>query len=312
MAAHRPSGVDRSLMRVLVTGATGFLGARVLRRLRLDGHDVVAHGLEPHPPTWLDQAITYRNGDLADPGDAGRVLADASCDVIVHPAGPVTGGTEDLATGIEVVTSHARSALHVMRWAKHARVVLASSMTVYGLPRAIPIYEDARRAPQHLYGLAKLVAEDIVLADSSRDAWVLRLPGLFSEDRTNGALYHWSLAASRGEPIRVAAMTPTAWNVLHVDDAALAIGRAVTARRTIPTPCAINVAYDAPIELVAVARLVAELGAKGSPVIFPEHIVHPVSRLAIERARALLGWQPPILRERLATLVAAYARGATQ
>jgi nucleoside-diphosphate-sugar epimerase len=176
-------------------------------------------------------------------------------------------------------------------------------MTVYGMPERVDVDEQHATRPQHLYGLAKLVAEDILLADAATDAWVLRLPGLFSEQRTTGALYHFCRAARAGEPLRVTTPTPTPWNVLHVEDAADAIVAALLADGAPRN--AINISYDEPMDLVSVARLVAELAGAGSTV--EASVAHPALHLVSRRAKQLLGWNPPTLRARLSRLYEDYA-----
>ena len=278
-------------MRVLVTGATGFLGRHVVARLVDSGMDVTAHGRGESPFDKLD----YVRGDLA----TDTLLAPWRWDAVVNLAGPVTGGTEDVATGIDVVAAHVRIALQLRRHGASARIVHASSMTVYGPADALPVTEDHPRRPQHLYALAKVLAED-VLADL--DTRILRLPGLFSEQRASGALYHFCRAARQGEPLRVIATTPTVWDILHVADAADAIARAVETNER----GAFNISYGEPVDLVSIAQWIAN-HAKTSSTVETNYTAHPAFQLDNSRARSVLGWQSPSLHDRLARLYEDYA-----
>jgi nucleoside-diphosphate-sugar epimerase len=271
-------------MKIAVTGATGFLGRHVVAKLRARGCEVTA--------------LSRADGNLADPEGATRALSPWRWDAVVNLAAPVTGGTEDLATGMAAARAHARIALAIRRHAR-GRIVHTSSMTVYGLPRAVPVREDHPRVPMHLYGLGKLLAED-VLDDV---AIVLRFGGLFSEERRAGALFHFCRAANEGAPLRVTAPTPTPWEILHVDDAAEGIARATMQDDLLPG--AMNLGYGESIELVEMARRIATRAGKGSAVQATTE--HPAFQLDVTRARTLLGWNPRSLGERLAALYSAFA-----
>ncbi|MBL1080208.1 NAD-dependent epimerase/dehydratase family protein [Nocardia sp. 2] len=73
-------------MKCLVTGATGFVGANLVRELLAAGHDVTATGMPGSPTHWLeDLPITIRLADLTEPGVA-RALVDGH-DWVFHVAG---------------------------------------------------------------------------------------------------------------------------------------------------------------------------------------------------------------------------------
>jgi nucleoside-diphosphate-sugar epimerase len=270
-------------MKVLVTGASGFLGRHVVEKLRSRGDEVTC--------------LTRADGDLADRAAAERVLGAWQGDAIVNLAAPVTGGTEDLAAGMAAALVHARIALNVRQFAR-VRIVHASSMTVYGLPQALPVAETHPRVPMHLYGMGKVLAEDVL-----DEAVILRFGGLFASERRAGALFHFCRAARDGAPLRVTTPTPTPWEILHVADAAEAVARAATLPDVPLGP--MNVGYGERIELVAMARRIAELAGKRS--IVEATVAHPPFQLDITRARERLAWDPPPLAARLAELFAAFA-----
>ena len=70
-------------MRVLLTGATGFMGRHLLRELLADGHDVVASNVEE-----ADLGVELRVADVTDPASLEGIAA--GCEVVVHAAGFVS------------------------------------------------------------------------------------------------------------------------------------------------------------------------------------------------------------------------------
>lgn len=292
------------LGRVLVTGATGFLGLPLVARLVERGARVtaLARSLEGAD---LPDAVERLPADLTS-ADSLAALAPWRWDAVVNLAGPVAKGVETFEQGTVTATAHVRIALHLLRALPpgfSGRVVHTSSMTVYGLPSSLPVSEDAPRRPIHLYGLGKSLADEIFLAQRGTfDTWILRLPGLFAPWRKGGALFHFARAARRGDPLRVTAAEPIAWDILDVRDAAESIVRALASDHR--SPGAINASYGEPVEIVAMARRVAQMAGRGSQVIGPEGVTHPVFQLDITRARALLGWPPVTLESRLAELLA--------
>ncbi len=290
--------------RVLVAGATGFLGRPLVERLARAGSKVtaLARSVDGALPAGAERLAA----DLADAAAAREALSPWRWDAVVNLAGPAPKGIAGFADGAALVGAHVRAAAN-LRAAVPAgwpgRLVHASGFIVYGIPRRVPVPEDHPRAPLHAYALAKVLAEDVLLAGGGLDRWILRLPGLYSEERREGALYRFIRAARDGEPLSITAPDPLPWDVLHVDDAVEAIIRALAAEAR--DPGALNVGHGEPVELSAVARWIAERAGKGSEVRV-DGPAHPVFAMDVSRARALLGWSPPPLHARLAALCTAF------
>lgn len=292
--------------RILVTGATGFLGLPLVTRLAGGGARVTALARSfdgVHLPAGVDRIAA----DLTSADATKAALTPWRWDTVVNLAGPVPKGAESFERGTTTATAHVHIALHLLRAFPpgfSGRMVHTSSMTVYGLPASLPVTEDAPRRPIHLYGLGKALADEVLLANADTfDLWILRLPGLFAPSRKSGALFHFARAAVRGEPLRVTATEPIAWDVLDVRDAVEAVARALASGER--SPGAVNVSYGEPVEIVAMARRIAQMAGRGSEVIAPDSVTHPVLQLDITRARKLLRWPPTTLDARLRELLAA-------
>lgn len=180
-------------MKVLITGAAGFVGSALAARLASDAQALGA----PVDALWLADAqrpaagpldrldahhAHWRVGDLADFAFVDA-LADAAPDVIFHLASVPGGAAErDPALGT-AVNLHGTTRL-IERAAASATppvFVFTSTVAVYGAPLPATMDEMTPTAPLTSYATHKLMTEHL-LADLSRrgrlDARTLRLPGI--------------------------------------------------------------------------------------------------------------------------------------
>jgi GDP-4-dehydro-6-deoxy-D-mannose reductase len=141
-------------VRVLVTGAGGFVGGHLVPALGRAGHDVTAWG-SPRAPGGVDvrESAAVREG-----------VAAARPDAVIHLAGithlPKVLADPEGAAAVNV--GGARNVLEgVLREAPRARVLVVSSGAVYGSPppQMMPLDETAPTLAQHPYGIQKIQAE---------------------------------------------------------------------------------------------------------------------------------------------------------
>jgi dTDP-L-rhamnose 4-epimerase len=124
--------------RIVVTGGAGFVGSHLVDRLCGAGHDVVViDNLDPAahdgPPEWLHPDATYVIDDVRDPEVWARILPGV--DAVSHQAAKVGLGVDladirDYVDANDVGTATMLLAMHRAGW--HGRLVVASSMVVYG------------------------------------------------------------------------------------------------------------------------------------------------------------------------------------
>ncbi|WP_083896377.1 NAD-dependent epimerase/dehydratase family protein [Nocardia jiangxiensis] len=144
-------------MRVLVTGANGYVGRAVVKALSLVGHDPVAmvrsHGGD------VSGASAIRVADLLDRQSLRRAVEGV--DAVCHLAG-LTRARESFANPIryfEVNTAGTIALLDAMNRAGVHQIVFASTGAIYGSPDRQPMTEDLPSAPPHPYASSKLAAE---------------------------------------------------------------------------------------------------------------------------------------------------------
>ena len=294
------------MTRVLVTGAEGFVGRRLVPRLVERGAAVTAcHAPEcaapgEDPAAGARATVTPVALDIRDRDEVGRVFREARPEAVVHLA-----GLSDVAASWRRIDDYYRvnveGSEHVAAAARAlpeaCRLVVASSAEVYGpVPEAeLPAPETRGLAPGSPYALTKAAVERLALP---LGAVVVRSFNLIGPGQgANFALPSFAgqlaaIEAGREEPVlHVGNLTPRR-DFVHVDDGADAY--ALLVERGVPGSV-YNVARGEAIELrAALGRLIEisglEVEVRQDPGrLRPADV--PVMCGDASRLRAL-GWRP--------------------
>ena len=182
--------------RVLVTGATGFVGPHVLRAL---GPGVRVRALVRNPdriPRMGRQDVEIATGSLDDPA-ALRAAVDG-VDAVLHLAAATRAGSEQEYAAANVEGT--RHLVDAMRAASMppSRLVYLSSMAAAGPSRdGRPVRPDDTPHPLTAYGRTKLAGEAVCLgAADALDTVILRAPAVYGPGDRD--LYHFFRLAARG------------------------------------------------------------------------------------------------------------------
>ena len=146
-------------MRVLVTGAAGFLGKHVARRFLAESWEVRGFDLDDLPGSEFETV----KGDLTDQASVEAAIQGTDTVAHIGAIGDVylAGDRPSLAAQVNVVgTSNVVQAAN----AAGIRVVYASTWEVYGEPEYEPIDEAHPTQPDHPYNITKLAGESMLLS----------------------------------------------------------------------------------------------------------------------------------------------------
>ncbi len=231
----------RRLGRVLLTGARGFLGTAVRARLARAGIDVVAADMGDAPSG--DGVVPF---DLMRPAEIAALFAGPPFDTVLH-CGAVSGPMVLADRPADIWRINAQGTADLLEAARRSgagRVVVCSSVEIYGTRRRGILDEDAPPDPPGVYGASKLAAEAAVLgyANGQRlDALALRLGWIYGPGRRTPTMLDALLrAVEDGRAFEVPAHPADATHYLFVEDAVSGLLAAASAPA--PTARVFNIA----------------------------------------------------------------------
>ena len=201
-------------MRVLVTGATGFVGSHLLPALVAGGHEIFAVARDPDR-LQEDKGVTPVAIDLGASIDA-HLLPEV--EAIVHLAQANVRFPEAAAELYQVNTVSTQELLDHGRRSGISRFVLTSSGSVYGFgPK--PFVESDSVRPQDFYALTKVHSEQLVAAYQEHfGTSVLRLFAPYGPGQAGRLIPSLAQRVRRGEAVTLNGGGQPRMNPIYIDD----------------------------------------------------------------------------------------------
>ncbi len=296
-------------MRVLITGATGFLGSHLCDRFLAEGHTVIG----------MDNLITGSTANIEHLAGHERFLfikhdvtnyiyAEGPLDAVLHfasPASPIDYLELPIPT-LKVGALGTHKALGLAK-AKNARFLLASTSEVYGDPLIHPQTEDYWGnvnpiGPRGVYDEAKRFAEALTMAYHryhNVDSRIVRIfntygPRMRLED--GRVVPNFIAQALRGDPLTVYGDGSQTRSFCYVSDLIEGIYHLLLSDEAEP----VNIGNPIEMTILSFAKKIIELTGSHSEIVF----IKPtdmrikddpkVRQPDISKARRLLNWEPKV------------------
>jgi len=194
-------------LRVLVTGAAGFIGSHMVDRLLAAGHSVAGFdNMSTGQRRFLEGALvhpqfSFHQCDLLDRTSLGHAMQGA--ELVVHFAAnaDVRFGTDHPRKDLEQNTIATWNVLEAMREQGCKRIVFSSTGSVYGEPGIFPTPENCPFPIQtSLYGASKAAAEGLIQAyceGFGMQAYIFRFVSILGERYSHGHVFDFWQQLSR-------------------------------------------------------------------------------------------------------------------
>ena len=296
-------------MRIVVTGAAGFLGSHLSDRLLAEGHEVIGidNLVTGHVRNIAhlmgNRAFRFLHHDVTE-----YIYLDGPIDGVLHfasPASPIDYLQIPIQT-LKVGALGTHKALGLSR-AKKARFLLASTSEIYGDPLVHPQPESYWGnvnpvGPRGCYDEAKRFAEAMTIAYRNFHGVETRIVRIFNtygprmRPHDGRVVSNFIVQALKGEPLTMYGDGSQTRSFCYVEDEVEGIYRLFMHGDANPT----NIGNPNEFSVRQLAEIVLEVTGSASPLAFKElpEDDPKVRKPDITRARTMLGWEPNIeLRE---------------
>jgi CDP-glucose 4,6-dehydratase len=312
--------------RVFVTGATGLVGAWLVRRLLEHGADVVALVRDWVPQSELVRGgllerVSVVRGDLADPKALEAALGEYEVETVIHLAAQTVVGIAN-SNPLSTWESNVRGTWNLLEACRHSpkvgQIVMASSDKAYGDQEKLPYTEEAPLQGRNPYDCSKSCAE--LIGASYAEAFDLPLVITRCGNFYGGGDLNWNRivpgtirSALKGEAPVVRSDGSYIRDFFFVQDGAEAYMTLAEALGKNPelTGEAFNFSNENQVTVLQlVEKILAATGTSGLKPVVLNEAKHEIKHqyLSAKKAREVLGWKPRFTLEEGLRLTVAWYR----
>lgn len=197
-----------------VTGGTGFIGGRLVKRLVSEGHSVRILTRQPVTKVDVPDGVEIFQGDLAGELEVLEKFVSGA-DILYHCAAEINDNEKMLAANVDGARNIARVAAGKIRhW------VQLSSADVYGTHADGVITEETPNGPVNVYEESKAAADNVVIEAAEKSGFtysILRPSKVYGSGMRNRVLFQLVSLMDRGLFFFIGKPGASA-NYIHVDD----------------------------------------------------------------------------------------------
>ena len=285
-------------MRVAITGAGGFIGSKVLKKLMdYEGIDILALSRERYDGVPLNK-VRWGRTDYSVNSLSGIL---GNVDVIIHLA--ATRGTQGLISDYHVNEIITENILLVMNKLNIKHIVFASSIAVYSDITKIPWQENICLQPKTLYGISKASCEYLCIFYAHKFKFrytILRIAQVLGiEERRKGLMNNFIESACLNKQLIVNGKSVAKRQFIYVDD--LAKTFVLCAIRQYKESIILNVGMQEAYTNLSIAKTVNLVFENSNSVDYKDNIDESIDSSFMDTHQyiSVLGLKPKTMKEAL-------------
>lgn len=285
-------------MRILVTGASGFIGRKLIGALKADS-DTEVFALSANENIEISGVHSYRCNVL-DADGVEKVFSENTFDSVVHLAA-VTAHSEIIDNKIKTFEINLHGTINLLnsfnRHCRGGQFIYASSGKVYGKTNEMPISENAILNPTNILGKTKRMTEEVIdfYAQQENRYLILRIFNVYGEGQRSNFVVPTIIAQLSEKEINLGNIKDLR-DYIYIGDLIDAFKACIAHPEAFSNVDYVNVGSGEPVSVADILREIETLiNRKLTVTINPQKLRHdemPVEYCSNNKLTKLTGWLP--------------------